>query len=74
MESEPQVKRIIICGVCSEFKAKHNCQRCDKPICLSCKKYYYVGYDKYHSICESCKNVRRAYYARPFYEKACSIL
>lgn len=52
------VKRTtVMCAVCTEFKAKLNCEQCERPICLNCRKRWYNprSWRKYDIICEPCK-------------------
>jgi len=44
-------KHVILCQQCSDFKAKHNCMRCSKAICLKCRRFdHWVGKTEEHCI------------------------
>lgn len=53
MKEETAAKKTIMCYVCKEYKAKATCNRCDRPICLNCRRYEY-GYKHKNRLCQPC--------------------
>jgi len=40
-KEETVIKKVPICMICSQYKAKHNCMFCNKMICVSCRRFLY---------------------------------
>lgn len=57
-KSNSDNKRIIICDVCSEFKAKFRCEECDKLLCVKCRTRFGETTRQYarEIICFACRD------------------
>ena len=56
MADTSPTERILMCKICSEFKAKNNCMNCSKMMCLKCTKYYYHKWsEETLSLCHKCR-------------------
>lgn len=57
-ETTNYAKKSIMCDVCSEFKAKFTCERCDKTLCVKHKTRFGETNHMYgrDSVCFECRD------------------
>lgn len=56
-KEEIVIKKVLLCKICSEFKAKQNCSRCNRPVCLNYKRFFYRDEPE---MCKLCYDRKRA--------------